>query len=247
MERKSFSDEPLDQLKILADWMKHSNYTVILTGAGISTDSGIPDYRSKVTGLWRKNDPMEVSTAHVIQNQYDVFFEYFTDQIIKYGHVQPNVGHQMISQWEQRGLIDAVITQNVDGLHQLAGSKKVLEMHGTARAYRCQVCDRESEQQSFLNREKCPNCGGHIRPNVVLFDEMLSPEILSDAERKASKSDLMLVIGASLDVSPVNQFPWLVQGKVVLINLDTTGFDDQFNLVIHGEIKDILPQLNSLL
>ncbi|QQE81196.1 NAD-dependent deacylase [Alicyclobacillus sp. SO9] len=233
-------------METLALWMQRSQSTVILTGAGISTESGVPDYRSE-DGWWNKVDPLTISTASVLSSNYDLFHEFYSSRLRALGHVQPNRGHQIISDWEERGLVHTIATQNVDGLHQLAGSTNVTELHGTIRRFRCSRCDATAELEEFLNKEACVHCGGNLRPNVILFQEMLPQGAWDVALRAITNAHLVLVIGTSLQVSPVNQLPSMTAGKIAVINMEETDFDHGFDLVIHGTAGEILEQVNALI
>jgi NAD-dependent deacetylase len=152
-----------------------------------------------------------------------------------------------LGEWEKRGLIHCVATQNVDRFHQEAGSRNVYELHGNIRTVRCEDCNNAAVLKDFLEKKSCTKCSGKLRPNVVLFGESLPYEALDSATGAISKADLAIVIGTSLQVYPVNQLPELCKGKRVYINLDTGGNSSQFDLVIEGSAKDVLTRVEMLL
>ena len=156
----------------LREWLLSSNNTVILTGAGMSTESGVPDFRS-ASGWWKQMDPRTVATTEALTDHYSLFHEFYKTRIENLEKVAPHEGHHILADWERRGLVSLIATQNVDGFHQLAGSQSVEELHGSIRSIRCHRCQRAAVMASFLNKASCAHCGGKLRPNVVLFGESL--------------------------------------------------------------------------
>jgi len=240
----SLNDEK--KLTLLASWIKESRHTVVLTGAGMSTESGIPDFRSS-KGLWRNIDPRTVASKDALDNNYELFRDFYTMRIENLRDCKPHEGHKILADWERRGFISCIATQNVDGLHHMAGSEKIYELHGNIRTIRCEDCDAPAEMTEFLERKPCPNCGGKLRPNVVLFGESLPYTELYNATQEISKAELVIVIGTSLQVYPVSQLPDLCKGKKVYINLDVDIHSHQFDLVIKGSARDVLTRTNTLL
>lgn len=226
----------------LAKWLQESDYTAVLTGAGMSTESGIPDFRSK-TGWWRSIDPRTVATVEALNDNYSLFHEFYSMRIKALHTIQPHQGHYILADWQRRGIIACVATQNVDGLHQLAGNTGVLELHGSIHAIRCHTCQTPSIVENFLEKRPCANCGGRLRPGVVLFGEALPERVWSEAIDNMVKADLVLVIGSSLQVYPVNQLPAMAGGKIALINHEETGMDPIFDLVLHGKAGEVLEAL----
>lgn len=158
-------------IRILADFMKEAKYTVVLTGAGMDTESNIPDFRSQ-DGLWRKMDPRLVASIDTFEENYSLFRDFYSERIKRLKDVKPHEGHYVLADFEKRGIIKCIATQNVSDLHRMAGNEKVYELHGNIRKIRCNYCNHKAESEDFLNREKCTNCGRDaLRPEVVLFGE----------------------------------------------------------------------------
>ncbi|MGE7690264.1 SIR2 family NAD-dependent protein deacylase [Lysinibacillus sp. NPDC097214] len=229
-------------IELLSDWLQSSNSTVILTGAGMSTESGIPDFRS-ASGWWNNIDPRTVATTEALVQNYSLFHEFYKMRIENLEKVAPHEGHQILAAWEKRGIVSLVATQNVDGFHQLAGSQRVEELHGSIRSIRCHRCEKAASMESFLHKESCVHCGGKLRPNVVLFGENLPQVSWNNAMEAIRAAELVLVIGTSLEVYPVNQLPLMTKGKTAYINLDIAQHAVQFDLTIEGKIKEVLQQL----
>ena len=229
--------------KEIAEYFWNNRPWVILTGAGISTESGIPDFRSPHSGLWRQYDPMEILSTDVLFNKPELFYQIGFAILMKFKHAQPNQAHRILADWESRGLVKAVITQNIDSLHIDAGSKKVLEIHGHLRTAHCIKCLKTvsiEKLESLINDGQIPPhclCGGTIRPDVVLFGDML-PSSFEQATKIVQNSPL-LVIGSSLQVSPANLIPSLAK-KLIIINLEETPFDKRAAFVLHGKAGILL-------
>lgn len=231
-------------LETVKDWMLASNNTVILTGAGMSTESGVPDFRS-ASGWWTKTDPQQVATVEALNSNYSLFHEFYSLRIRLLEKCSPHKGHDILAEWEKRGLIHSVATQNVDGFHIQAGNKEVDELHGSIHTIRCQSCGDSASKEQFLNKESC-DCGGKLRPNIVLFGETLPEDTWMKALANMKAADLVIVIGTSLEVYPVNQLPFMTNGKTVYINKDVQNYS-AFDCVIQGSAKEILSNLNDLL
>ncbi|KOS59861.1 NAD-dependent deacylase [Lysinibacillus agricola] len=226
----------------LSEWLQTSSSTVILTGAGMSTESGIPDFRS-ASGWWNNIDPRTVATTEALAQNYSLFHEFYKMRIENLEKVAPHEGHQILADWEKRGIVSLVATQNVDGFHQLAGSQRVEELHGSIRSVRCHRCQQAAPMESFLHKESCAHCGGKLRPNVVLFGESLPQASWHKTMEAIKAAELVVVIGTSLEVYPVNQLPMMTKGKTVYINLDIAQHEAQFDVTIEGKIKEVLQQL----
>ncbi len=222
----------------IPELLKESKYTVVFTGAGMSTESGLPDFRSSGTGLWTKKDPSEIASTKALNENVKEFTEFYRERVLGVKEFGPHRGHYILAEWEEKGIIQSIITQNVDGFHQLAGSKRVAELHGTLQKLHCQSCGKEYDSEEYVNREYYCSCGGILRPNVVLFGEMLPQDAFQMAVEEAEKAELFIVLGSSLTVTPANQFPLLAKqsgAKLVIVNLDPTPLDMYADEVIHGK------------
>ncbi|WP_336635028.1 NAD-dependent deacylase [Lysinibacillus fusiformis] len=226
----------------LGEWLQSSKNTVILTGAGMSTESGIPDFRS-VSGWWNHIDPRTVATTKALTENYALFHEFYKLRLETLDKAAPHEGHSILANWEQRGIVSLVATQNVDGFHQLAGSQNVEELHGSIRSIRCHRCQQAAFIDDFKRKASCSQCGGTLRPNVVLFGESLPQKSWHIVMEAIKRAELVLVIGTSLEVYPVNQLPMMTKGKTVYINLDTSQHTVPFDMIIEGKIKEVLLQI----
>lgn len=230
-----------------AEMLLNSRSTVVLTGAGISTDSGIPDFRSPGSGLWEKVDPMEALSTSVLYKDPDKFYKVGFRIIMSMRDAKPNKAHYALAKLEQEGLIDLLITQNIDNLHFKAGSKKVYEVHGNTRTCSCDRCgaryDIDIVAKKVDGGEVPPicSCKGIIRPDVVLFGDML-PQCFNDGVKAVEKADLLIVIGSSLTVSPVNYLADICK-KLMIINYSETPFDRLSSLNIREGISDTLEKI----
>lgn len=233
---------------MLSKWIKESNYTVVLTGAGISTASGIPDFRSSHNGKWKHKNPAKVGSAFALRFNKKEFLQFYKDRIENLKKAKPNYGHEVLSKWEKEGIIKSIVTQNVDGFHQLAGSEKVLELHGTLQTLSCVKCKKTYPSSKYFEEkgERC-SCNKFLRPNVVLFGEGLPIEPLKKAREEIQKADLLIVIGTSLQVSPANKLVKLAKengAKIVIINRDKTFMDDLADQKIDNkEINEVLKEI----
>ncbi|MER2105957.1 MAG: NAD-dependent deacylase [Solibacillus sp.] len=232
-------------VELLKDWLLASTNTVVLTGAGMSTESGIPDFRS-ASGLWRGVDPRTVASVEALEGNYELFRSFYQQRIEALEQCVPHKGYEILAAWQKRGLISFIATQNVDRFHEAAGAVNVQELHGNITTIRCRDCNRPRELAAFLAGDVCLDCGGKLRPNVVLFGEMLPNEAWQKSLQAIEQADLVLVIGTSLEVYPVNQLPAMTQGKLVYINLETAN-ERGFDLVLQGRAGEILVQVDSLL
>lgn len=233
-------DEKNAQIALLSAWLKQSKYCVALTGAGMDTESNTPDFRGK-EGWWRKYDPRALASIDTFYDNYQLFREFYTMRLQMLKGVLPHKGHYILAEWEQCGILRSIATQNVAGLHAAAGSKTVYELHGNIRSVRCNDCGSKGGTAAFVRGERCGVCrNGHLRPEVVLFGETLPAAALEASYAEVKKSDLLLVIGTSLEVYPVNQLPRYAGGKVVLINNENVGLDYNFDLRILGSIQEVL-------
>jgi NAD-dependent deacetylase len=237
----------------LAELIKESECTVALTGAGISVPSGIPDFRTPGEGLWEKVDPMEVAHIDAFRGNPERFWSFYRPRLHALGDVQPNRAHGVLAELESRGMLDAVITQNIDMLHTKAGSERVVEVHGSIRTARCMECGTEfglEEVDELFDDEGvaiCSRCHGHVKPDVVLFGELLPAEAMAEAEALASRADLMLCVGSSLEVYPVAGLPSVTLGRggrLAVITQGPTPFDRDATVRMDG---DVVADLDALL
>lgn len=235
-------------LQRLASRMKGGR-TVAFTGAGMSTDSGLPDFRSK-NGVWSNVDPMELATTSAMRENYERFHEFYSYRFEQMRGAKPNEGHLILAKWERQGLLDCVVTQNVDGLHAAAGSKKIYELHGSVGKVRCMACGYPATQEDFIAGRLCVKCGSRTRPGVVLFGEGLPADALDASWRAAEGADVLIVLGSSLQVSPANQLPIVAKRAGALIaicNRDITPMDDLADYRTNEGISDFLKELDALL
>lgn len=211
----------------------------------MSTESGIPDFRSQ-NGWWNDIDPRLVASVDAFNQDYPKFRAFYQMRMESLANCVPHVGHTVLANWQQRGLISLIATQNVDGLHQQAGATNVQELHGNITSIRCGRCEKQSALEAFLNGATCSYCEGHLRPNVVLFGELLPEQAWQASLRAIEEAALVLVIGTSLEVYPVNQLPGMTKGKLVYMNLDTAS-GRGFDLVLQGKAGELLAQIDALL
>ncbi|WP_343033698.1 NAD-dependent deacylase [Alkalicoccus luteus] len=231
---------------LLANWLLTAERTVFFTGAGMSTESNLPDFRSK-EGWWRRIDPRTVATPDALNDDYPLFKDFYAARMKSLEAAVPHAGYHVISSWESRGMVQAVATQNVDGLHRKAGSRNVYELHGRLQAVRCSRCDEQASEQDFRRGIPCQICGGKLRPGVVLFGEILPEKDWDDALAAVQQSDLIITIGTSLEVYPANQIPLMSSGRSVYINSEYSGAAADFDLVLEGRAGEILQQVDRLL
>ena len=247
------NDSLEDLIGEAATYIRHAKRGVVLTGAGISTPSGIPDFRSTGSGLWDRFDPMEVASLMAFRYHPERFFEWVRPLLRGILAAQPNPAHIALAQLEQAGYFHTIITQNIDGLHQKAGAQHVLEVHGTLETATCTQCFRTypSDQfmESFLETgeiPRCPECGGILKPDVVLFGEQLPWKVWSEAEKAARQCDLMFVAGSSLEVTPVAQLPLVAAqngAALIIVNHTPTYIDIRADVVLRGDVADIIPRI----
>ncbi|MDR7402791.1 MAG: NAD-dependent deacylase [Armatimonadota bacterium] len=224
---------------------------VAFTGAGMSTESGLPDFRSP-TGLWAEFDPLEVATLSAFRRTPHRFYDFYRRRLVLLAHARPHAGHRALARLEEAGRLRAVITQNVDGLHQAAGSRRVIELHGNLREAACPDCHWTGPIEvitAALDRGElpsCPRCGRPVKPNVVLFEELLPEQAYREAEELCAQADAVLVVGSSLQVTPA---AWLPENAVrrgatlIIVNDEPTPLDHRARVVLRGRAAAILPAL----
>lgn len=240
----------LSPVQQAAVWLAQSTYAVAFTGAGISTPSGIPDFRSADSGLWEQVEPMEVASIFGFRQHPRAFYDWVRPLARTIMQASPNSAHLALADFEAQGRLKSVITQNIDMLHTRAGSLTVRELHGHLREMTCIQCFRQYPAAGYLERllednemPRC-QCGGVLKPDCILFGEQLPYQALQDAKNDARKCDLMFVIGSSLEVEPASSLPGLAQrngAKLVMINLEPTFLDHRADLVFHEDAAVVLP------
>ena len=229
----------------LAALVRESDCTVALTGAGVSVPSGIPDFRTPETGLWANVDPMEVAHIDVFERDPKRFWSYYRPRFQSLGDKRPNAAHEALAELERRGLLEGVITQNIDRLHRAAGSQNVVEVHGSIETSSCTRCSHSfgvEEVEELFDAEgvaNCSACGGLVKPDVVLFGELLPESAMARARSLAERADLMLCVGSSLAVYPVAGLPQLTLergGHLAIVTKGPTPYDDEAALKLDGEV-----------
>ena len=237
----------MNQTEQLKQWVKESDNIVILGGAGVSTESGIPDFRS-VDGLYnQKYDyPPETILSHTFYMKHtEEFYRFYRDKMLV-PDARPNAAHLKLAELEAAGKVKAVITQNIDGLHQMAGSKNVLELHGSVHRNYCRKCGKLYSAQDILESTGVPlcNCGGQIKPDVVLYEEGLDNQTIQDSIHYISHADILIIGGTSLAVYPAAGLIDYYRGKkLVLVNKSATPMDERADLLIQAPIGEVFAQL----
>ncbi len=229
----------------LAELIRESRCTVALTGAGVSVPSGIPDFRTPETGLWANVDPMEVAHIDVFERDPARFWSYYRPRFHELGDKRPNGAHRALAELERRGLIEGVITQNIDRLHRAGGSQNVVEVHGsieTSSCTRCAAAFEIDEVDALFDAAGvavCSSCGGAVKPDVVLFGELLPESAMARARGLAERAELMLCVGSSLAVHPVAGLPQLTLergGRLAIVTKGPTPYDEDAELKLGGEV-----------
>ena len=235
------------EIETLKQWVNESSRIVFFGGAGVSTESGIPDFRS-VDGLYNQKFeyPPETIISHSFYEQRpEYFFRFYREKMLPLGF-EPNITHKVLARWEQEGRLLAVVTQNIDGLHQKAGSKNVYELHGSVLRNYCVRCGKFYPAEYVRDAEDVPRCecGGIVKPDVVLYEESLDEDVISGAVSAIARADMLIVGGTSLTVYPAAGFLGYYRGKrLVLINRDPTPFDRHADLCIHDSLGKVFSQL----
>ncbi len=240
----------MTNLETLKQWIKESSRIVFFGGAGVSTESGIPDFRS-VDGLYHQkfDYPPETIISHSFyEARPEYFFQFYREKMLPLGF-EPNITHRVLAKWEQEGKLLAVVTQNIDGLHQKAGSKRVYELHGSVLRNYCTRCGKFYPAEFVRDARGIPRCtcGGIVKPDVVLYEESLNADTLAGAISALRQADLLIVGGTSLTVYPAAGLLGYYRGhRLVLINRDATPYDEEADLVFHDSLGSIFSQLQEL-
>jgi NAD-dependent deacetylase len=241
-----------EALAQLADLVRSARCAIALTGAGISVPSGIPDFRSPGTGLWEKVDPMEVAHIDVFRRDPKRFWSYYRPRFGMLEDKQPNRAHHVLAELESRGMLEAVITQNIDRLHTKAGSRRVIEVHGTIETGSCISCassyplDQLEELFDDDGVARCRGCEGPVKPDVVLFGELLPERAMEEAYALAGRADLLLCVGSSLEVYPVASLPALAArsgAKLAIVTKGPTPYDGEAEVRLDGDVVEDLEAL----
>ncbi len=233
----------------LAGLIAASDRVVALTGAGVSVPSGIPDFRTPGKGLWAKVDPMAVATIDAFHSDTKRFWDFYRPRFHDLADKEPNPAHTVLAELERRGRLDAVITQNIDRLHRKAGSEDVIEVHGSIATASCTSCGEGyplEEVESLFDADgvaTCRGCAGKVKPDVVLFGELLPADAMARAEQLCSSADLLLCIGSSLEVHPVAGLPALTLahgGRIAIITRSSTPYDSDAAVRLDGDVAEDL-------
>lgn len=244
MERK---DTVMNEMETLKQWIEDSKRIVFFGGAGVSTESGIPDFRS-VDGLYNQKYayPPETIISHSFYKRNpEEFYRFYKDRMI-YQDAEPNAAHKALAKLEEEGKLYSVITQNIDGLHQMAGSKKVLELHGSIHRNYCEKCGKFYSLDYVVQSKGVPKCecGGTVKPDVVLYEEGLDTDTINQAVYELKHADMLIVGGTSLVVYPAaGMIDYYKGNKMVLINLAPTSRDNMADLVIKGKIGEVFEEI----
>ena len=237
----------MENMETLKKWVSESNRIVFFGGAGVSTESGIPDFRS-VDGLYSQKFeyPPETIISHSFyENRPEYFFRFYREKMLPLGF-EPNITHRVLARWEQDGKLSAVVTQNIDGLHQKAGSRRVYELHGSILRNYCTRCGKFHSAEFVRDAEGIPRCacGGIVKPDVVLYEESLDQDCIEKSVMAIRSADLLIVAGTSLTVYPAAGLINYYRGnRLVLINRDVTPFDNRADLVFHESLGNIFDKL----
>ncbi len=246
-------------LHAAARLLRSARHAVVFTGAGMSTPSGIPDFRSRGTGLWEQSNPMEVASLGVFQTHPERFFGWLRPLLQRIWAAQPNPAHTALAQLEAAGIIKAVITQNIDDLHQRAGSRNIYEVHGSLRTISCASCKQSWPSEKFRAEientgpqvlPRCPKCSQVLKPDIVLFGEMLPFETWQTAEDHCKRADVILVAGSSLEVWPAASLPEMAVehgARLIVNNRTPTYMDEQAESLLPANVAEVLPKIASLL
>lgn len=238
------------QLEHAVELVAQARRIVALTGAGFSRPSGIPDFRSP-DGLWAQSDPSEVASLRSFRRNPDQFYAWLNTLLDPILAAQPNPAHLALAELEAAGRLQAIVTQNIDGLHQQAGSRRVFELHGHLRSATCPDCDRRVPTKPLLpsmRKGRAPrcNCGASFKPDVVLFDEALPPGIFWLAHQAIEQCDLLLVAGTALEVAPVCDLPLFATRRginVIIVNFEATYLDPMATVVLRADLASAIPAL----
>ena len=240
-------------LALAVELLKTSRRTLALTGAGVSTRSGIPDFRSERSGLWKQVNPLEVASIWGFHEHPERFYAWLRPVLAKTVEARPNAAHKVLAQMEAAGRLAGVLTQNVDSLHQAAGNKCVWELHGHMRTMTCLGCKRKvsaagplQDVLAGLPPPRCETCQELLKPDIVLFGEPLPYDVLSRAQEETLACDVMLIVGTSLEVMPAADLPLLARrrgAQLILVNLTPTALDTEMDVIVREDVVDALQRV----
>lgn len=238
----------IDDYQLAIKWLLESKYTVLFTGAGVSVESGIPTFRGE-NGLWSKYNPKFLMTDYFMRNPREswklikeIFYDFF-------GQANPNAAHYIIAELEEMGLVKTIITQNIDNLHQKAGSKNVIEFHGTSKTISCVKCNQKFVSSEFLNSlpPHCPDCGGLLKPDFVFFNEPIPSDVHKLSNKHASMADLFILVGTTGEIMPASIIPYLARetgAKIIEINIEQTKYTQSIvDIFLHGKSTEVFVKL----
>ncbi|MFX1284243.1 MAG: NAD-dependent deacetylase [Promethearchaeota archaeon] len=242
----------MNDYQLAVEWILESKYTVLFTGAGVSVESGIPPFRGE-NGLWSKYDPTFLMTNYFKKHPKEswklineIFYKFFS-------RAKPNQAHYIITELEKKGLIDIIITQNIDNLHQKAGSKNVIEFHGTSRTLTCINCKRRFDNDKFLNKlpPHCPKCNGLLKPDFVFFNEPIPLQVHELSNKCALMSDLFILVGTTGEIMPASLIPYFAREKgarIIEINIIPTKYTDRIvDVFLEGKATEVFLKLKESL
>jgi NAD-dependent deacetylase len=242
-----------DDIQFAGELLRKAEHAVVLTGAGISTPSGIPDFRSEGTGLWAHDEPLEVASLNTFRTHPERFYEWFRPLASQIFEADPNPAHLALARLEKEGRLQTTMTQNIDLLHKKAGSSHIIEMHGTLATLSCTACFRTVDSTPYLKpyvnegtMPRCPNCGAVLKPDVILFGEQLPQQAWFEAVRATRACDLMIVAGSSLEVLPVAGLPIQAIDRgahLLIVNNTPTYLDVRADSVLRGNVVDLIPAM----
>jgi len=240
----------VDDYQSATEWILESKYTVLFTGAGISVESGIPPFRGE-NGLWSKYNPSFLLMSYFKNHPkesweliYEIFYDFFNN-------ANPNDAHYIIAELEKKGLINAIITQNIDNLHQKAGSKNIVEYHGTSRTLTCLNCTQKFNSNNLINKKKlpphCPNCDGLLKPDFVFFSEPIPAEAQALSDKYASMAELFILVGTTGEIMPASLIPYLAREKgarIIEVNIEPTKYTQTIvEILLKGKATEVFMKL----
>jgi len=234
---------------LASNWISESKYSVVFTGAGISVESGIPPFRGE-NGLWNKYNPIFLDTIYFLAHPKkswslikEIFYDFF-------GQASPNDAHYILAELEKKGYIKSIITQNIDNLHQKAGSKNVIEFHGTSRTLTCVICNHKYNSSDFIKQlpPRCPRCDGLLKPNFVFFGEPIPQDIYEKSVKETSSADLFILIGTTGEIMPASTIPFIAKknrAKFIEINIDESNYTSSIvDIFLKGKASSVLKKIS---